>query len=80
MLKFIKALFTKKEAQPKEEAARGVIEKFENETTTITITHKGGDRFEIMEMSKITGKGFGCLRRGETRAKQHFAFYRSLCA
>ncbi|QGZ16408.1 hypothetical protein Hena1_02580 [Erwinia phage Hena1] len=78
MFSFITSLFRKKPAVVVPPApARGIIAKAESEFRIITVEHKGGDHFEIMEYSKITKQGSGVYRRYEHRAMQHFHFYRS---
>lgn len=79
MFKFLKSLFIKKPAVITPPApARGIIAKAESEFRIITVEHKGGDTYLIMETSKIGGLASGCYRFTEHKALQHFHFYRSL--
>lgn len=79
MFSAIISLFRKKPAIVTPPApARGIIAKAESEFRIVTVEHKGGDTYLIMESSKVGGFASGVYRFTEHKAMRHFHFYRSL--
>lgn len=76
MLKFIRSLFTKKKVEEVKPApAQGVVARKESDLSVVIMIHNGGDLYEVFVISKTSGGGVGCFRRGEYKAKQQFDFY-----
>lgn len=75
MLKFIKALFTRKTPAPALPPleAKGEIARKVSELFIVTLVHNGGDCYEICEMGRYTQTGTRQARYGENRARQQFA-------